>query len=714
MSYMPSTRNRDGVALILVVGMLALLMIMGVAFAVFMRTERIAAGNFRNDVQARQLLHVALARAIEDVEFRASVSNAHYPEWFVLTSTSTNQMVSNADWATNYIPWGALNAASLTNVQWIDLGSQAQGWQGRIAYACINASGLLDVNYAGGGGARGSGTNASEIQIRSLPDVGNTTALLSQRPYDTLQEANLLGAAGLNGAASSFVTYSANPKTYPNGATEPWVDISGDDAALQAKHAAIAAAFMASVSNAAPADAEFMYANLLDYVDKDHIPRDLASPCTESVPMLNEVSIKYTVNFRSDGTFLLGPDFYVEAFYPFVKPCDGPYTATCDASFQATDPLFVPPDIVARTTDATFSPSDPIDHPKLLTRIRGGSKAGVYTNSFGGKVVFTASVRMTIRQGSNASGTIVDASPYPLTASPLVIGSTTCNIPIAVTQTSIVCVAGAETVDPRYNWDCASRNQWRPYGRGLYGTADGSMNTNTITEMNKRFTDGHTAMFVADRPLRTPAELSYLLRSCSAGPDGWWRTIRLMDEYNSNTYMPADKILDYFVVNSSNDVRYGCVNPNTRSTTVLKAVLFDMPLDKYPGEPNPSTVVDDSSGWASNLASWWTSSANPACGSISNLSQLGSMTNVFLNAIFSGKTPFEREAFFRNLAGLFGVRQNYFVVLLYAQGIKTTPDGKQNVIAESRAVAEVWRDARGNSNGKHPCKIRQFKLLPNP
>ena len=61
-------KSRQGIALIMVVGMLALMMVMGVAFAIFMRTERVAAGSFRTDVRARNLLQVALHQAIEAID----------------------------------------------------------------------------------------------------------------------------------------------------------------------------------------------------------------------------------------------------------------------------------------------------------------------------------------------------------------------------------------------------------------------------------------------------------------------------------------------------------------------------------------------------------------------------------------------------------------------------------------------------------------------
>ena len=78
------TAEKSGVALILVIGLLALMMVMAVAFAIYMRTERVAAGNFRNDVRVRQLLQVALARALNDVD--SNMGNTPYPNWNILSS----------------------------------------------------------------------------------------------------------------------------------------------------------------------------------------------------------------------------------------------------------------------------------------------------------------------------------------------------------------------------------------------------------------------------------------------------------------------------------------------------------------------------------------------------------------------------------------------------------------------------------------------------
>ncbi len=52
----------------MVLGILSVMVIMAVAFAISMRTERVAAGNYADSVRARQLVHVAIARAMADIQ----------------------------------------------------------------------------------------------------------------------------------------------------------------------------------------------------------------------------------------------------------------------------------------------------------------------------------------------------------------------------------------------------------------------------------------------------------------------------------------------------------------------------------------------------------------------------------------------------------------------------------------------------------------------
>lgn len=75
--------RRQGIALIIVLGMLAVMMVLGVAFVTAMRTERVAAGNFMEVMKARHLVYTALARAMDDIEDDLDYSGTPlYPEWY--------------------------------------------------------------------------------------------------------------------------------------------------------------------------------------------------------------------------------------------------------------------------------------------------------------------------------------------------------------------------------------------------------------------------------------------------------------------------------------------------------------------------------------------------------------------------------------------------------------------------------------------------------
>ncbi len=76
--------SRQGIALIIVLGMLSVMMILGVAFVITMRTERVAAGNYMEVMKARHLVYTALARAMDDIEEDMQYplyASTNYPAW---------------------------------------------------------------------------------------------------------------------------------------------------------------------------------------------------------------------------------------------------------------------------------------------------------------------------------------------------------------------------------------------------------------------------------------------------------------------------------------------------------------------------------------------------------------------------------------------------------------------------------------------------------
>jgi hypothetical protein len=146
---------RRGVALIVVLGILALMMLLGVAFSITMRVERTGAGNYANRVGTRQLVSATLARALEAIDDSMPLSpastNHMYPGWSVLPSSGVGDDTVRLGWgrALDYVQAPLTNAALHTRCTWIDL-ARDEGVKGRGAFLVINESGFVDANRAGG------------------------------------------------------------------------------------------------------------------------------------------------------------------------------------------------------------------------------------------------------------------------------------------------------------------------------------------------------------------------------------------------------------------------------------------------------------------------------------------------------------------------------------------------------------------------------------
>ena len=714
-NHSPMNHSKSGVALILVIGLLALMMVMAVAFAIYMRTERMAAGNFRNDVRVRQLLHAALARALEDLE--SNLGHSPYPKWETFASTNGTTPIEGFDNPPilDWVPLAPLASGIDPLPRWVDLVDV--GEEGRIGYLVVNCSGLLDANSSGDGVSdRGIGTNVCEIQFDACPEVANAGELVDGRPYETIQELGQVGRA--SGAlstrfVSNFVCYSYFPTGYVGGTNITLVDLSGDDTALLGRRQDIVDGLIRS---GIPADqAPFVFTNLLDYVDADSIPRDLGTACTESVPMFNEILVTNIFKFRSVDTNLfvsMQVPVSFEWFYPFVKPLANSYWIEFDVAFEragTTDPAFPIPANTNGTLDSTAVGYTPgLAFAATCPRIVINTPEMSCTAFMGAVVQLRARVKVKMHQGS-ATGPVVDATPYPDTTT-LDFTLPQISVPNTPATVNRGSARDAECADPRFNW---SSTQWR-FLDNANTVFSPYTNRITTTYLQSRDTDGHGQMFVADRPLASVAELTYLLRGGISSPQDYrWNTIRLVDWQQSGfSVHPCDTILDNFVIGTNKPVR-GYVNPNSGQQEVLAAVFTNMWLNNYPDETNPPAfrLQDDTR----NLVNFWVSTnMNPWRCNFTNLSDIGHATNVFNSAVLSGLTPFQKESFFRNTAGLLNTRQQYFKILLFAQTTKSVVRmTDKSVISFSRAIAEVWRDPLPNDEGGHPRVLRMFRIVTN-
>lgn len=152
--------NRSGIALVVVLGFLTLLTILAVSFAISMRTERMSANLHVQATQARHLTHVAVARAMQDIEGRLGwlwdpntdryINTPMAPMWLVMSSTGSAAQVNLASGvATNYLPGVAFTeldgVTNPTNTpRWANIEVDGQ-IIGRYAYEVVDCSGLVDI-----------------------------------------------------------------------------------------------------------------------------------------------------------------------------------------------------------------------------------------------------------------------------------------------------------------------------------------------------------------------------------------------------------------------------------------------------------------------------------------------------------------------------------------------------------------------------------------
>jgi len=768
------TRNsrKEGVALILVIGMLALLMVLGVAFAIYMRTERVASGAFRNDVWGRQLVTVALNRAIEMAN--ANTTN-RYPQWDVLVSPGTDYvgtpmtmgmlsnfpcggLVANSACATPNGPdsvtlasnapsvstgvvvnlrdlsyglitnvsgqtlyhtalsggvanvWSAGDGCRILQPAWTNIPTASGG--GRVGFVVINCSGLLDVNYAGGA-SRQMGGSGQEIQLGNLPDVVDTNLLTTYRvkPFETMQELTACGNGLFGRRPTSFVCFSAMPT---NSAV---VNIGGSASSLINEMVEIKKAFTNSYTGNAeynslftrflPADADLLYSNLIDYVDDDVIPGNLGDaassghpegPCVEPIWMANEVCVSNVVvftptdpsltNFVVRGTNWTG----VEYIFPFMGRSGSQKTK------------FIP--------SVTISPV-----------------SGSVVTTIAGTRTFSPYAALGIIAGSMIPDYQVKFSPCPMAKDGQTVPSS--DIPVAVTtnkfhvnvtisyQSKVVDIvsnipdisvsmnttfsgppnniytsrgiASMECLDPRMNYDAT---KWLSSSASSMGAVNGRTTNQWANPLLAR-KDRDSLMYVRNGPIQTAGELGYLF----LGQE--WETVRLVPNGSGPLMGKMHPVLDYFTASQpTNGVYKGIVNVNSKNRDVMTSLIKNMPT----GTPTNSPLSDDD---VNSLVDYMI--ARSTTNEFAALSELGTVP--FTNYYPAAATNWlDREAFARNLSGLVGVQQRYYLILLYAEATKIAPDGKVSVVVSSKGIAEVWQDPLP-LGGPNRTMVRMLQIL---
>ena len=243
----PLSRSRRGSALIMVLGILAVLILMAVAFSSFVRMERSGSTNLKNGIVARSSLNTAVCRVMDAIDMSFDSPALDYPvavwpnPWLASDGSITNDYfqsarlgdgesagahVLTADIA-EYLTPSQLALARAAKCNWAPiLGSVSatsprggrdggiQGFYGRprgddllgrYAFIVIDTTGLADINMTGGGDAEDRADNVSGGDTLSLvlpkanaedsagtvvkPYVKAPATLVSKRAYSSFGQA---------------------------------------------------------------------------------------------------------------------------------------------------------------------------------------------------------------------------------------------------------------------------------------------------------------------------------------------------------------------------------------------------------------------------------------------------------------------------------------------------------------------------------------------
>jgi len=740
--------SQRGVVLIMVLGLLSVMIIMAVSFAVVMRTERLAAGNSLDSVKANQLARTALHLAMADIyqrlhmveretctvdiaNSRIIVTNASlyplgahvalhnvfwtsnpvyaisippniiqiafspldatngifinlssydslaytriikreatngypYPPWGAIASYSTNSVkrpVSLTNDALKYIPASLISsvtvadAASQTNY-WINIEATVNGKTttvGRVAYLIANCSGLLDANYVGGSN-RADGTHPAEIAIEYLAEIGDADkqSFIDYRTasgsFETLPK---LASWKPSWQPSNLFCYSGfleNEWIQDNldvSATGGKADISGDADKLKANQNSIIAAFVGSgLTNAG--EAGTAYTNLLDYVDPDSVPRDL-HVSVEAVPMINEIMLSNTVTIVGSSNYYLVNNIVVELSYPFSFNNTTPFDIELNATFVPDHPSYpnftLPP--ISMSSTATCSAAS----FKILTFTSTNNVVLQALQPPPSELKWKETItRATVKW----SGQTVDQLDNSLSC------TVTSSLPLGPTY--FVSTMDKECIDPRFNWDADSTNQWNSWSVSQSSVGDVNLITKSYW-LSHPGCDSTMAMEVNNRPLQALIELTHLIYSAQP-----WSTID-----------PAvHSVYDHFCLEQYSVTR-GLVNPNTHIRDVLAATFYK--VQAHTNGVDVTTPAD----------------AQTIADVIMSGKGRGYMTlqQVQSNILTSATIPsyIDKPVLIAKTEKLLNLRQNLFIVIIEAQvasggNIPSNP-------AKQRAVAIVWRD----------------------
>ncbi len=688
-----TSSKKNGIALVIVIGLLFIITVLAVGFIVTARTERMASRSHVDAVRTRQIVQVAVADAVRKLDSMASVAGTKffYPPSTNLYTTgalSVGAPASNALYqailTNGYIPnpdglAAARAAQALRFARWVQVTNINASIQAtnrfRYAWIAVDCSGLVDANATTNLGLGPIGIGVSNIVEQTYgagaSRVGRVESVADMRSLPgNLQSPFLFTYSRSTGGGGTAATMIGHTPIYLGGT-----------AAEIKTNAAIQTALTTAGFNAA--QSTNLIGNLVDYVDADDVPGGdsvvitTGANCqginTEAVPMINEL-IFNTRFVDAMGQKQMVTKLEVELWYPFVGwTNNGAYNLVVDMQL-------VTGGANALTTNLRLTNSVPMNGPWTFNEYRTHTFAD-WTASGSSNAVPPTALRITRVGVVKPGGVYVD------------FASATPDIPwagnFAADATEVTTAFQAR--DPRINWNVATAaNQFT------------KNNTPTRNDRNTGVT-GETgndiAMYVRNQPLTSVGELGYLLYD-AAQP---WGTLDLFNATHA-------KIFDHFITHLR--PKHGAINPSTPYTNALACAFADKRLNQYPGDATGPVINNaQAAQLASAIINVCPIDPGPGYANLSEVASLaGAAIKTEVAAIAGGSpTATQNESVLRQGMPELSVRQNMFAIVVLAQALApATANTTPTPIAEQMAVAYVWRDPYKDPTLQYFPRIVQF------
>ena len=568
-------RSRRGAALLIVLGLLAVLSALALAFALRLRSARLSGRAVLAEERADELLGVALARAEAEIDRR--MGSAVYPPFSAFGSSGAPGASSKPEASLDVaIGRGELPGAGSALRAAFDAAASSARRQtvrsrdgrplGDVGFVVLDLSGLIDANFVPGEALRPE--FVSELShrpaVRFSPDgfsasTNSGTAFAENRDnawrrFDSLRELyrlNLRGAPNVfSRSPRSFRTFSHCPEEELGTRTllEPGLK---------------AARFVATLRKCglSEREARIVWAQYLDYVDADDVPGDPTLPCAEAVPMVDEIGIENgAVSVRgagSNATLTVSGTLFVETWFPFEgrRPPRPGFRFFFDGA-EGRVGLLPEGEAASNAVSATVTFSGAKSNGAF--RVDRFAFSGRCRLEPTGSAILPSDVELRIdRIDETCSGVAIDRVE---------------SIRLVLSLSGVAPTISRSCADPRVNADFADSRCWTEAGNPTPGGVNDLPSAYWGEEAGLA-DKGRLRLFVRNGPMRHPVELGRL----SLGEP--WRTLCL---YGGDR--PLQTVLDRFATRASLAAsRRAWANVNTPFSNMLATVFCGIPIRKLPG-----------------------------------------------------------------------------------------------------------------------------------